>query len=401
MQAVSRFYEWNCCLHNDMIGRCLLLASFTYSSAIGPEGGNCALVVIENNGIFNALLSVCHVHHPDHEYPRPAAAPDMNIIFSEMRMPTRGLYFPQPSFLLRTIRLSSLALFINQQRRPISGNSKPVSSITRSIKNSDVKPSPDTLEAAEFLKDFREKWALSHPEFSTTKEYDDIEHSLNGSHIQPGTPWGFVVIRTAYGAASDAPWARMLECLRSYVADTLVLGDQTDLIPRHELTVIEDEALAGADSHTVRNVFRAWVTEDLTLRLCDTEKYGGSAQVRAKLASTDAHFPDHPVACLPPRWIFCLFVDEDCLRSLENPSSECVKILTTNWVGEEGEDGEDMDPITVTWDHEWDGGETNSDQEDVGWMYMDVTSYVPYYSHLTNSFFWDTIYSRPYKRYIA
>jgi hypothetical protein len=398
MQAVSRFYERNCCLHGDMIGRYLLLASFTYSSAIGPEGGNCALVVVENNGIFSALLSVCQVRHPDHEYPRPAAAPNTNIIVSEMRMPIRGLYFPQPSFLPRTTRLSSLTLLINQQRRPISGNSKPVLSITRSIRNSDVKPSPDTLEAAEFLKEFREKRALSHPGFPTKKEYDDIEHSLTSSHIQPGTPWGFVVIRTAYGAASDAPWARMLECLRSHVADTLVLEDQTDLLPHHELTVIEDEALAGAESHTVRHMFRAWVAEDLTPRLCDTEKYGGSAQVRAKLASTDAHFLDHPVACLPPRWIFCLFVDEDCLRSLENPSSECVKILTTNWVGEEGED---EDPITVTWDHEWDGGETNNDQEDVGWMYMDVTSYVPYYSHLTNSSFWDTIYSRPYKGYIA
>jgi hypothetical protein len=323
----------------------------------------------------------------------------LQILYSlKMRMPIRGLYFPQRSCLLRITHQSSSALLINQQRRPISGNSKPISSITRSIKNFNVEPSPDTLEAAEFLKDFREKWALSHPEFPTKKEYDDIEHSLTSSDIQPGTPWGFVVIRTAYGAASDAPWARMLECLRSHVADTLVLEDQTDLLPHHELTVIEDEALAGADSHTVRHMFRAWVAEDLTPRLCDTEKYGGSAQVRAKLASTDAHFLDHPVACLPPRWIFCLFVDEDCLRSLENPSSECVKILTTNWVGEEGEE---EDPITVTWDHEWDGGETNNDQEDVGWMYMDVTNYVPYYSHLTNSYFWDTIYSRPFKGYIA
>jgi hypothetical protein len=356
-------------------------------------------VVIERNGLFSTLLSICLVRHPDHIYLRLVAVPDTDVIFSKMCMPIHGLSFLQPClFLLRTTRLSSLALLINQQRHSMSGNSKPISSITRSIENSDIKPSPDTLETAEFIKNFREKWALSHPEFPTTKEYDDIKHSLTSSHIQPGAPWGFVVIRTAYGAASDAPWARMLKCLRSHVANTLVLEDQTDLLPHHELTVIEDEALAGADSHTVRHVFRAWVAEDLTSRLCDTEKYDGSAQVRAKLASTDAHFSDHPVTCLSPRWIFCLFVDEDCLRSLEKSTFECVKILTTNWVREEGEE---EDPITVAWDHEWDGGETNNDQEDVGWMYMDVTSYVPYYSHLTNSSSWDTIYSRPYKSYIA
>jgi hypothetical protein len=344
-------------------------------------------------------LSVCHVRYPDPKYLRLVAAPDANFVFSEMRMPIHGLSFLRSSLSpLHTTRLSFLALLINQQRRSISGNLRPASSTTRSIKKSDIKPSPDTFGTAEVIKDFREKWALSHPEFPTTKEYDDIEHSLTSSHIQSGAPWGFVVIRTAYGAASDAPWARMLECLRCHIADTLVLEDQTDLLPHHELTVIEDEALAGADSHTVRHVFRSWVAEDLTPRLCDTEKYGGSAQVRAKLASTDAHFPDHPVACLPPRWIFCLFVDEDCLRSLENSSFECVKILTTNWVGEEGEED---DSITVVWNHEWDGGETNNDQEDVGWMYMDVASYVPYYSHLTSSYFWDTLYSRPYKGYIA
>jgi hypothetical protein len=316
-----------------------------------------------------------------------------------MRMPIHGLFLSQPSlFLLRTIRPSFLALLIKQQRHSASDSSKLASSTTRSAKSCDVKLSPDTLETAEFLKKFREEWALLHPEYSQRKEYHRIERSLTNSDIRPDAPWGFVVVRTAYGAASGAPWAHMLEDLRSNVAQSLVLEDQSDLLPRHELTVVEDEAtLASADSHTVRRVFRAWVAEDLTPRLCDTEKYGGTAQVRAKLASTDAHFPNHPVADLPPRWIFCLFVDEDCLRSLEKSTFSCVKILTTDWVKVEGEE---EDPVTVAWDHEWDGGETNNDQEDVGWMYMDVADYVPSYSQLTDGHFWDTLYSRPYKGYV-
>jgi hypothetical protein len=314
-----------------------------------------------------------------------------------MRMPVHGLSLPRPSlFLLRTTRLSFLALLISQQRRSMSGSSNPFSFTTRSVKSCDVIPSPGTLEIAKFLKKFREEQALLHPEFPTRKAYQDIENSLTHSAILPGAPWGFVVVRTVYSAASDAPWARMLDCLRYNVAETLVLEDQADLLPRHELTIIEDEALAGADSHTVRHVFRAWVAKDLTPRLCNTEEYGGSAQIRAKLASTDAHIPDHPVACLPPRWIFCLFVDEDCLRSLEKSPSPCVKILTTDWVEAEGEE---EDPKTESWEHEWDGGETPDDQEDVGWTYMEVDDYVSWYYHLTDDF-WDTLYSRPYKGYV-
>jgi hypothetical protein len=237
-------------------------------------------------------------------------------------------------------------------------------------------------EAAETSKKLNEEPALLPPQ--SRKEYHHIEDSLINPAILPGAPWGFVLVRTVYGAASDAPWARMLEHLRSEVAHSLVLADQTDLLPRHELTIIEDEAtLSDADSHTVRRVFCNWVAEDITPRLCDAEKMGGTAQIRAKLISNTLEGVAHR---LPSRWNFCIFVDEDCLRSLD-AKFPAVKILARNWEKEEEEESEDED----------------EDQEDIGWMYMDgamLPSYVGMYSLFTDLYAWHDFYQRPSKGYV-
>lgn len=236
-------------------------------------------------------------------------------------------------------------------------------------------------EAAETSERLNEEPALlaSQPR----KEYHNIEESLFNHFILPGALWGFVVLRTVYGAPSDAPLAHTLEHLRSKVARSLVLADQTDLLLRHQLTVIEDEAtLSDADSHTVRRVFCAWVAEDLTPRLCDAETLGWSAQIRAKLTSNALK---GATPCLPPRWNFCIFVDEDCLRSLD-AKFPTVKILNRDW--EEGDsESEDKD----------------EDQDDIGWMYMDgllLPGYVGIYSLLTDLYAWDEFYQRPSEGYV-
>jgi hypothetical protein len=211
-------------------------------------------------------------------------------------------------------------------------------------------------------------------------------------------------VRTVYGPSSDALWVEMLELLRSNLAVTLAREDQTDLLPRHELTVIEDEdTLAGADSYAVRRAFRAWVAGDLLRRLRDEqiEKFGGTAQVRAKLLSNDAHqepHSNHPAALLPPRWQFCVFVDGDCLRSLGtscNARDPALKILTTDWVPDR------LSAATEDFTMDWDGGETDHEFEEVGWMYMDMSDYVPVYDRLVTPFLWHEFYQRPYKGWVG
>jgi len=197
------------------------------------------------------------------------------------------------------------------------------------------------------------------------KEFDPIVEGIGQHDILPGAPWGFVVFRTVYGPDSDAPFIRMLGLLRE-MEETLSYYGQQYLMKHHELTVIEDEkTLSGADSHTVRDAFRAWVADDLTPRLKDTERWGGQAEVRKILRSDipvgDPHWNaerHHPATCMPTRWQFCLFVDENCLRSLNesaDPPGPHVKILNTDWKGDR----------SVNIAEGWEDGETDEEMEDV------------------------------------
>jgi hypothetical protein len=226
------------------------------------------------------------------------------------------------------------------------------------------------------------------------KEYRRIDRSLDSYALRPGAPWGFVVFRTVYGADSDAGWDRMLEHLRSTVPISLSHAGQLDLLPRYELTIVEDaKALAGGDAHTVRHDFRAWVAEDLTPRLRDpiVEGYGGTAQVRSKILSNDKFDQKHPLNVVPPRWNFCFFVDEACLRSLSPgvlyPS---VKIVTADW---------QWDRVTQVAEG-WEDGETDHEFEEVGWMYMDLEGHMGMYDYLVLEKDWELFYERPYVGFV-
>lgn len=263
--------------------------------------------------------------------------------------------------------------------------------------------SAENLETAEVLRQLQERMALRGPR---PKQYNHTEHSLAHPELRPDTKWGFVIVRAIYGPSSDALWAQWLELFRTNVSETLRLEDQLELLPRHEITIIEDEAtLAGADSYTARRAFRAWVAADLPQRLRDEclEEFGGLTQVRAKLLSNDEYnAPNkiHPTSTVPPRWQYCIFVDQDCLRSVEKGPEDpdmqdpALKILTTYWEPEE--EGEPTEEFT----RDWDGGETDDGGEEVGWMYMDMTDYVAVYDRLNDTFAWHEYYERPYKSYV-
>jgi hypothetical protein len=320
-----------------------------------------------------------------------------------MHMPIRRLSLLQPSlFIIRTTRQSQLASLFNQQRHAISNSSKS-DFFTPVVNKQGAMSSAAFHEASETLKKLNEELARMPPKHP--KEYHDIDASLTNPAMRPDAPWGFVIVRTVYDASSEAPWAQLLELLRSKIKRTLKREDQTYLLLRHELTVIEDKAtLAGADSYAVRRAFRAWVAEDLPPLLDneELEKFGGTTQVRAKLLSNDGHdTPNtvHPVRLVPPRWQFCLFVDEDCVRSLNasmiSPYPDpALKILTTDWELDRAESA------TEVFTTDWDGGETDNDCEDVGWMYMDMSGYVPLYAGLVTPFNWYEYHQRPYKGYV-
>jgi hypothetical protein len=229
---------------------------------------------------------------------------------------------------------------------------------------------------------------INHPPINLTpslrKEYDDIENSLDNYLLKPNAPWGFVVFRTHYSEDTDKPFAQLLHVLRDSVTWSLKHADQMDLLPRHELTVIEDAAkLHGADSHTVRDAFREWIASGLPSHLTSSaiEQHGTADDM------LNAEPPSR-IMSFPARWNFCLFVDEACLRA-KNPT---VMILTLDWKGERA--------VKVA--EGWADGETDDDMEDVGWMYLDALECVDFYNELVGlgDHWMDCGYQRPQKGWI-
>jgi hypothetical protein len=217
------------------------------------------------------------------------------------------------------------------------------------------------------------------------KQFHQIEDQLARSPILPDTNWGFVIVRAVYGPSSDVAWAQMLELLRDTVSEELTEADHLELLSRHEITIIEDKAtLAGADSFAARRAFLAWVAADLPRRLRKEYREENTT---------------HPATDMPPRWRYCIFVDQECLRSLEvgpedlEDKDPALKLLTIDFPEEAGVPTEEFT-------RDWEDGETNDDHENVGWMYIDMTDYVGKYSQFTSVFGWEEFYERPQKGYV-
>jgi hypothetical protein len=318
--------------------------------------------------------------------------------------------FRTASLLRRPIRPRSLAPLVSRQRRPICNKSSSDSPLPLNCCCYDW--TPITQEEINEETEKARLYLASVPcNMYPIDDYEDIYDSICNSTVRKNSPWGFTVVRTVYGAASDAPWARILELLHSNVQHCLGLGLQNHFIPSHALTVIEnEEELSGAGSQKVRHAFRAWAAGDLATQFRDKEPdmFGDTAQIRARNMVHHEGADGLPIgAGLPPRWTYCLFVDEDCLRSLDAYTEmigqePVVKILHTDWQPGDWADGaqDGENEVAGPWTEDWDGGETDEGLEDVGWMYMDTSDYVGNYSKLTDCHWWKLLYERPTKSYV-
>lgn len=199
--------------------------------------------------------------------------------------------------------------------------------------------------------------------------------------LKGGTPWGFVVYRCTY-KDNNPQWQRMLDVLNTEVTEGLETYGRLDLLPHHRLTVMDDAAkYEGATSHDIRDHFHSWVTGELPTVLkdpsaCDDATLGtdeGSA-VELQLGS---------------RYNFCLFIDDICLESLDNMDIPVIKLLCRfRGYREPGHRKYRVHP-------EFEDGETDIDEEDVGWMYMNVAEYCSHYSDLVDREGWYGMYLRP------
>ena len=93
------------------------------------------------------------------------------------------------------------------------------------------------------------------------------------------------------------------------------------------------------------------------------------------------------------RYNFCLLVDDICLESLEKMCNPVVKLVTKYWTAgeqdlecEEEDEGENPG---------YEGGVSNREFEDVGWMYKNVYEYVDIQNDFHDPWNWADDYIRP------
>jgi hypothetical protein len=156
----------------------------------------------------------------------------------------------------------------------------------------------------------------------------------------------------------------------------------------------DEERFTGADSHTIRKAFREWVANDLPPRVLNHKTKGGIDDIRAMIRSSiigeEYEEDTHPWNLAPPRWCFCIFVDDICLRSLNHAGGHpVVKMVNLRFPGGRCENIAEG----------WEDGETDDPREDVGWMYTYAYSYEAWYQLLWDNSEWDdeVWYLRPKK----
>ncbi|RHZ60437.1 uncharacterized protein CDV56_102542 [Aspergillus thermomutatus] len=186
-----------------------------------------------------------------------------------------------------------------------------------------------------------------------------LDDYLSHPVLKPDVSWGFNIYRCGY--SSDKAWQRMLHLIDETIQETLEVNDAMEMYPRHKPVIVDDrEILEGATSHDVRDRFIAWVSEEVPRVVSRPEEF---------------------------------FAREEFSTTLRR-----------EWTLDEGSRGEatlgqwgPLEPHERNYavHPDYEDGETDEDDEDVGWTYMSVIDYMRYYNHLNEYDWWYNFYARP------
>ncbi|UKZ70680.1 uncharacterized protein TrAtP1_011653 [Trichoderma atroviride] len=210
-------------------------------------------------------------------------------------------------------------------------------------------------------------------------DFDRIKSRMTCSKFHDSV-WGLVIYRCSQGHQSA--WDRLLQGLRNDVRQSAEYYNREEVLQFHDLHAIDDKRLYGATSHQVREHFQSWVPKNLEDRIRP------DAVDFKKDKCWDI---DWLRATSTPRYEYCLFADDICLESVDQPGLDLpvVKILWKDW--ESPWSPEEMSrPVPAPF-HD---GVTEYWEEDVGWMYMPLLDYVGNY-HVLGKCFWEDQYVRP------
>jgi hypothetical protein len=206
--------------------------------------------------------------------------------------------------------------------------------------------------------------------------------------LKPDAPWGLAVYRVSY--SDDAAWDRMLSVLRQDIEDSGIMRKaQSDISSRHDLVVMDDRSkFDGAGHEKIREHFNSWSVEELRRNWHADREPATKDEIIGSAGSTYDY-----MIWAGPRYNFCILIDDICLESLEKMSPPVVKLVHREWTPESEQDEDEEDEEDEKLD--WEGGETNSEFEDVGWMYIDTGDYMDTYNQMRDHDNWQDMYLRP------
>lgn len=213
--------------------------------------------------------------------------------------------------------------------------------------------------------------------------FKGIVQSLGRVTLKQPITWGFVIYRCSYN--NEDAWQTILQRIRDEMAECLEDQGQEDLLPRHEIIIMDDKAkYDGATSHDIRDHFTSWVFNALPDIMVNTPT---ESQLQLTLVN-DPHSMglEHVFGT---RYNFCLFVDDICLESVEHMDIPVVKLLAKHFGARDPEDR------NYTIHPDFEDGETAMEEEDVGWMYLEVYTYAEMYNALEEEEWWYELYRRP------
>ncbi|OAL74474.1 hypothetical protein A7D00_0066 [Trichophyton violaceum] len=141
------------------------------------------------------------------------------------------------------------------------------------------------------------------------------------------------------------------------MATSLESEGEDDLVLRHEMIIMDDKAkYDGATSDDIHH-FTSWVFDNLPDIMVKTP-----TESALQLVHVNDPISVGPESDFGPRYNFCLFVDDICLESVEHMDIPVAKVLAKHFGAR---DPEDRDyPIHP----DYEDGETDMEEEDVGWM---------------------------------
>ncbi|KAH3911877.1 hypothetical protein HBH56_129790 [Parastagonospora nodorum] len=254
---------------------------------------------------------------------------------------------------------------------------------------------PDKVTAA------RDAVAKAHPiskdlwqAYSAEQEAEMVEplkELSNSTFLKSDAPWGLAVYRVSYN--DDAAWDRMLSVLRQNIESSLAMQRQAqpDLCSRHSLVVMDDASkFQGAGPEKIREHFNSWAVDELQHEWRADREPATKDEI---ITGTSAGSANYHLSYAGPRYNFCFLVDDICLESLEKMALPVVKLVSRDWAPESEQDEAEEDEEEEKLD--WEGGETNGEFEDVGWMYVDACDYIHVQNQLLEDDFWSELYVRP------